>query len=312
MKTNEPSDRETLRQAWIEVLLDALTPQDHEDRIHRLMKRIDSPSESATCVASVSHANKRTIRWLPLAIAATLLTAASIGYQLIGAPSPASAAVARSLDVISQDVPRKYGLTFHLSDPQNNNAIRNELFVRGLDQFAIRRIGIEQEAWLGRSGADTYWIAPPFGPVLKGDGNAFHQWLAARWGKLKLPRSPRNTPFLHVASALEIMSQRCRLTDLPDDKVVLDDGRRLVCRHIHGVPTLGKLENPPSSIDLWVSRELGIPIKVVAKWIPDERETEGGSISDIVLLYQSQPTLTQNWFTAEAHRDGTREVKKIE
>ncbi|MEO1615216.1 MAG: hypothetical protein AAFV88_05165 [Planctomycetota bacterium] len=292
-------DHESLRDAWIEALLTSLSPQDHEDRIAQLMNHIDSPRELVDA-SDVEPRSYRGLLWR-CTLAALFLFAAVLAYQSFGTKS-AVAAVVRSLDVLSQEVPRKYALTIRFSNPGlGNGAIRNEVFVRGRDQFAVKHAGLGGDSWLGHSGQDEYWIVPPVGPVLRCDRSSFYDWINARWGRLNAPPTPRGTPFLHVASALEIMSERCKLTKMPDETIVLRDGRRITCQRIRGEPTAGIVQNPPNTIDLWISRELGIPMKVSARWNSRQDRQPTLSISSLTLVYQGQPDLAANWFTAEAH-----------
>ena len=313
---NRKTDHETLREEWIAALLRSLLPCNHSERINRAMNRLGTELPTGPDLQSdEAHREKRLPRWSLMATASTVLISAVVLYQFVGRPSPAMAAVKRSLHAISRLVPRKYDLEVVTNSPQHGRrTVRNEVFVQGLDRFVVRntRLG---EFWLGRSALDSYWIVPPRGNVFKGTSLAFYDLLDARAEGLELPKLPRhtrNTPFLHVATALQIMSQRCQLTKLPDEVIELSNGREVVCQHIKGKPRGGPTQNPPESIDIWISGELDIPIKVIAKWKTEITEVEKFPIASIILSYQGQPELPSDWFTAEGHYEGVREIKNIE
>ena len=311
----DKANQEKLRLAWMEALLQALVPQDQEERITRLLDKLESPKASPADSEQRSTNTSRTIRWKALAIAASILLAVFVVYQSSSSGS-ALAAVTRSLEAISQLLPHSYDLEIETTNSHSENeTVRNEVFIRGLEQVALRNTAMGADVWLGRSSSDEYWIVPPTGPVLKGNMAAFFDWLDHRLGKLKLARAPNaeGTPFLHVATAMEIMSERCQLTKLPDETIVLNNRSEIVCEHIRGVPIGQYGPNPPESVDFWISRDLDIPIKVVVKWNakPMHGATES-FITKVTLVYRDQPELADDWFTAEGHFDGQRPIKILE
>jgi|GEM_PF-3444372 len=315
MSTNGNSDktnREKLRQSWIEALLNALVPKDHEERITRLLDQIESPTTSVD-PGTDSDGSRHWIHWKPLAIAATLLFAVFVAYQVSG-PSSAMAAVTRSLDAITQLVPRRYDLKIENRGTGPANAtFQNEVYVLGRERFAMKHTGLGADIWMGRESFDDAWIVSPIGPVFKGKGSEVFEWLSANKGNLKLPSWEEGTPFMHIAAALETMSLGYKLTSLPDESILLNDESQIDCQHIRGNRKTDFRSTAPDSIDLWISHELNIPIQLVAQWnLEAPSDNQNGSTRTVTLLYRDEPTLADDWFTAEAHYEGDREVINLE
>lgn len=296
------ADVDKLRQAWIDALLQALRPESQEERIAEVLKRLEAPEVRDRSGLSNRTSPQWLSRWKPMAIAATILIAAFIGYQVrIG--NPVEAAVNRSLEAISRHVTYQYDLNITFADSEvGEYTISSEVYVRGRDSFVIRRRGIAVDIWLGCSGNGQHWFIQPNGYVRRGEASELYRWFDASWDKLKFPRPGGNPPFLHVASALELMSERCQLRRLPDEAIRLADGQELWCEHIQGVPEKPRIENPPQSIDLWISEDFDIPIQVVAQWdVSAGPPVSTATIQSIQLIYRGQPEVADDWFEAESH-----------
>jgi hypothetical protein len=297
-----PTNLNRLRQAWVEALLLALRPESQEERIAELLKRLEAPEVTGTSGLSNRISPQWMSRWKPMAIAATILIAAFIGYQ-VSIGNPVHAAVTRSLEAISRHVTYQYDLNITFVDSElGEYTISSEVYVRGRDSFVIRRRGIAADIWLGCNGNGQHWLIQPGGYIRRGEASELYRWFDARWDKLKYPRPGSNPPFLHVASALELMYERCQLSRLPDEAIRLADGQELWCEHILGVPETPRIENPPQSIDLWISEDFDIPIQVVAQWdVSVGRPVSAATIQSIQLIYRGQPEVAEDWFEAESH-----------
>lgn len=291
-----------IRLAWIDSMLNSLNPQDEEERILRLLKQLDQPKHSSPAASNSRFVRGRSIPWRSLAIATLVLIAVLIGVYDRGSRS-AMAAVSKSLQEISKLQTRQYDMLIMFDDPDLGEfTTQNDVFVEGLDRFAVRNAGPVGDVWLGHNGGDEYWILPPFENLIRCDSQAFYAWIDSRRLSLKLPRSPRNTPFLHVASSLEILSDRCHIKELPRERIPLPDGQTIECRHIRGMPRGQQTLNPPESIDLWISQEFDIPIQVIARWSESpEADLDQSRIQAIQLIYRGQPEVAEDWFEPESH-----------
>jgi hypothetical protein len=98
--------------------------------------------------------------------------------------------------------------------------------------------------------------------------------------------------------------------DDSDEEVALPDGTTEVCEHIHAELETADEPNLPDTIELWASRESGQAIRIVVRWNLAERQSGRESI---VLTYQSdEPSLSDEWFTAEAHYQGRRIIMRVD
>ncbi|MEO1617513.1 MAG: hypothetical protein AAFV88_16795 [Planctomycetota bacterium] len=300
----EESKREQLRDSWIESLLaSAVTPQDHGDHVARAMKRIDEPE--ATHKATVTRKPKRSLRWGAIAIAASVLLALFLLIDGGGTSSTAMAAVQRSLNVAAEQMTRKYLLQVQYRTSTEQEAQSDiDLYVRGHDRFALRHPGLlpGNSFWLGKNQIDE-WVVPPIGPVRIGNDMVLSRWLASQ--------QQLDTPYLHLTTLLTRMSDGYRLEEKSDEEITLPDGTKETCQHV-----LAKLQradegnSPPDTIELWASRETGMAIRIVVRW-----KLAAGQIGreSIVLTFQSdEPSLSDQWFTPEAHYQGQRGIMRVD
>ncbi|TWT97129.1 hypothetical protein [Neorhodopirellula pilleata] len=303
MNENEELKRGQLRDCWIESLLaSAVTPQDHADHVARAMKRINEPE--ATHVADVTRTSRRSVRWGAIAIAASVLIALSFVLDVDGTSAKAMAAVQRSLHVAAEQMTRKYLLQVQYRSPTGSEPqIDNELYVQGHDRFVLRHPGLLSSSsfWLGKNETDE-WVVPPIGPVRIGSDMVLSRWLASH--------EQLDTPYLHVTTLLTRMSQGYRLDDLSDKEVTLPDGTVVACQHIRAELDVTDEPNAPDTIELWVSRETGMAIRIVVRW--NLADGEAGRKSIALTFQTDEPALSDEWFTPEAHYQGRRVIMRID
>ena len=303
MNENEKLNQEQIRDSWIESLLaSAVTPQDHSDHVARAMKQIIELGDSH--LANVTRTPRKSLRWGTIAIAASVLIALSVVLDGGGTSATAMAAVQRSLHVAAEQMTRKYLLQvqYRISagyEPQ----IDNELYVRGHDRFALRHPGLlpGSSFWLGRNETDE-WVVPPIGPVRIGSDMVLSRWLASH--------QQLDTPYLHVTTLLTRMSQGYRLEELSDEDVTVPDGMKVACQHIRAELEMTDEPNAPDTIELWVSRQTGMAIRIVVRW--KLADSQAGTES-IALTFQSdEPSLSDEWFTPEANYQGSRVIMRVD
>lgn len=296
-------ERDTLKDLWIESLLtSAVTSEDHSDRIARAMGRIDEAEGKVTPKRVPTP--RRSLRWGAIALAASVLLALFFVLDGGGTSTIAMAAVQRSLSVATEQLTRKYLLQVQYRTPVGlKPEIENELYVRGHDRFTLRHPGLlpNSSFWLGKNQSQE-WVVPPIGPVRVGKDMVLSRWLASH--------QQLDTPYLHVTTLLTRMSRGYRLEMKPDEEVVLPDGTIVECELIHAALESADDAGLPATIELCVSRESGKAIRIVAQW--DLAEGQVGRQS-ITLIFQSdEPSLSDEWFTPEAHFDGKRVIMRVD
>jgi hypothetical protein len=303
MNEDEKMPGDEFREAWVESLLTSVAnPQDHTDRVARAMEQIHAEPDTLTWVA-LARRRSLSLRWGAIAVAASALLAL---FLLIDAGSSrtAMAAVTRSLNVASELMTRKYQLQVQYRGAADNvSQIDIDLFVRGHDRFTLRHPGLlpGTSFWLGTDSSEE-WVVPPVGPVRKGNDMVLSRWLRSR-GEL-------DTPYLHLTSLLTRMARGYRLTSMPDREIELPDGKTELCQVIQAELETSDEANLPDTIELWSSRETGMAIRMVARW----NLTEGdiGKESVVLTLQGDEPSLEDEWFTAEAHYEGQRVIVRVD
>lgn len=314
---SDKKKHEDLRESWIESLLwSATQTEDHADRISRAMSRIVAEgSEPQEQEQTAVHAKRRVqsrsrfrYRWPSIGIAAAVLLSLFFLFPN-GGSRTAMAAIQRSLDVAAERLTRKYLVRIQYRPTIGRSVeVNADLYVQGADRFALRHPGVvpRTNLWLGRDGKQS-WILPVFGPVIKGDSSIFERRLVSY--------NDLDAPNMHIRNILTRMSRGYHLQALRDEEITTPDGP-VTCQHIRAELKPGKrmtpgarptaLSSPPEEIELWASRESGMAMRLVAHWNLDSDAIGRESIE---LTYQSEePTLTDEWFTAEGHMNGTRRV----
>ncbi len=304
MSDHENSERDAMRESWIDSLLVSGTrPQDHSQRIEEAMSRIESAEQTPQGSPRQQRSRgilRRFTGWPTLGVAATILLALLLTFRAGGSQS-AMAAIQRSLDVAAERLTRKYLLDIaYRPAPGRTVKFAAELYVQGNDRLALRHPGLLPRAyfWIGRDG-DESWFVPPIGPVIKGDVSDLKLYLRAH--------EELDTPYLHVSTMLNhMMSKGFRLKTMADEVISLDSGRSFMCRHIQATASSPQVPNLPNTIELWTSRETGMAVRMIARW--ELAEGEPGRESVVMTFQQEEPDLSDSWFTAEDHYVGQRPV----
>ena len=290
-----PTDADALPDGWMESLLvSATVSQDHSARIARAMAAIED--SSAALVTGPAKRWARLASWKTFCIAASL--SLMIFLLLPGGPTPAMAAIERSLHVAAERMTRRYVLQVGYRTPLGTTRIiDSDLYVQGSDRFVLQHPGRlpGRATWLGRNGSES-WVVPAIGPVLSGDETVLSRWLEKR-GDL-------DSPYLHVTTILGRMKSRgFELQSLDDAPITTPDGQVVSCQHIRARRTVAATELP-ETIELWASRGTGMAIQLTAQW-----RLEPGQFGreSLLISYQSdEPNLPSDWFSADGHHRARR------
>jgi len=305
MTEHEDSKREELRERWIESLLvSATSQQDHADRIARAMGRLEA-QRVASQTARPARSRVRFLQWGSIGVAATVLLALFLWIQAGGSQS-AMAAIERSLNVAAHPTTRKYLLQIESQSVIGGTGETDiDLYVHGNNRFALRHPGPLSlgTLWVGQDGADS-WIVPPIGPVLKGNRASLDRWIRSRE---KLEQAAN----LHITTVLRRMiSKGYRLETLADEEITIPNGVSVDCQHIRAERETNDEEDDPVAIELWSSCETAMVMRIIAMWKLEDGELGKKSV---VLTFQSdEPSLTEDWYTAEAHYQGHRPVIRMD
>jgi hypothetical protein len=214
------------------------------------------------------------------------------------------AAVQRSLNVAAELMTRRYQLQIRYRDAADEvGQIDVDLFVRGHDRFTLSHPGLlpGTSFWLGTDSSDE-WVVPPVGPVRKGNDMVLSRWLRSR--------EELDTPYLHVTSLLTRMSRGYRLASIPDQEIELPDGQTEICQVIQAELETADEANLPDTIELWSSRETGMAMRIAARW--NLAEGDVGKESVVLTFQADEPSLGDEWFTAEAHFEGRRAITRVD
>ncbi len=303
MNDHEKPKQDELREAWIESLLvSAMKPPDHADRIARAMSRLE-PGQVAPNPAALGRTRVRFVEWGSVGVAASVLLAL---FWLLhdGGSQSAMAAIQRSLDVAAEQTTRKYLLQveYRSADGQTLKT-DNDLYVQGNKRLVLRHpsLLLGTSFWLGRNGSES-WVVPPLGPVLKGDNGNLILWLRSR--------EELDTPYLHVSTFLTRMSRGYQLETLDDEEVAVPITGPVACQHIRARRISAAQPDLPDTIELWASRESGIAIRLIARW--ELGDDQIGRKSVLLTYRNEEPSLSEDWFTPERHYQGRRPVMRMD
>lgn len=289
------------REALIDALLRAALVDEQAAvaiRVDRVMHQIEL-EKCAPCRATDERnhgARSNWSRWVSLAIAASLLGAAFIGFQYLGPAQSALAAIEQSLEAAEERVARKYLITVTRKDGKVSREIENDLYVEGNDRFALRHPTLLPgvDLWLGKNG-DTNWAVPVIGPVLTGNDLALSRWLSVQ--------EQLSTPYLHITTVLDRMSRGYRLRQLSESTIRCGTGKDVLCRHVLGEIKREANQNLPATIELWSDAESGVAIRIEARW---SLSASDSGREKVIIEFAEQPDLPDNWFEAEGHYSGSR------
>lgn len=228
---------------------------------------------------------------LALAMSVSALLLVAVALPIFDNSRSADAAVKLSLKQAFQDVGRHYRATAVWRLPENQPQVGEaELFVKGGDKFAVRFEGLQNlnPFWFG-SNEHRSWVVPPVGPVLEGNRRHLTGWFDQR--------EDISTPYLHVATALERMTQLYDLQTLPGEDLILN-GNTHRCQRVAGSLMGDAAIISPDRIDLWLDAKTGVAMKIVASW--ELAEGQFGRES-ATILFLKEVELSDDFFTSESH-----------
>ncbi|MEM7475878.1 MAG: hypothetical protein AAF483_12875 [Planctomycetota bacterium] len=264
---------------------------------------VGSPKQDEPLVeraSGVPKVTRRFVQWGSVGIALTVLLAFAI-IEIADGPT-ALAAVQRSLKAATEITTRKYLLQVEIQPPFGASFTReHDLYVQGKDRFALRLTGLfpRRRTWLGQDGRE-YWVVPPRGSVLKGTDPSLHgRWIRSAGKGSDQEAEFNEIPLTHVTSMLQRMSKGYHLELLDDERVEIVNESVIECQRILATrePTAGLDE--PDTIELWASRETGIPIRVQAQW--NLAVGQVGKKSAVLSFQSEEPSIADDWFSAEGH-----------
>ena len=305
MTDQQDSRLDELRESLIESLLVSATKcEDHTGRIARAMSQLEA-QQLAPQTAGPDRSRTRFLQWGSIGVAATILLALFLLVQT-GESQSAIAAIQRSLNVAAQPTTRKYLLQIESQSVLGGTReIEVDLYVHGENRFVLRHPGPLSlgTVWVGKNGPDS-WLVPPVGPVVKGDRTTLDEWIRSP-GKLG------HTADLHIATVLRRMiSKGYRLETLADEEITIPNGVAVDCQHIRAERETNDEEDDPVAIELWSSCETAMVMRIIVMWKLEDGEAGKKSV---VLTFQSdEPSLTEDWYTAEAHYQGHRPVIRMD
>ena len=97
---------------------------------------------------------------------------------------------------------------------------------------------------------------------------------------------------------------------MSDEEIALPNGTTELCQRIRAVLETTEEPNLPDSIELWSSRDTGMAIRIVALW--NLADDQNGRESVEVTFQGEEPSLADDWFTAESHYEGKRTVMPVD
>ena len=289
-----PQEQNQHKQDLVDSLLQSLYETDKEQSralVSSGMERLEQ-IEHGPAEKPVSRSSIRARRWLAIGLATAAMVCIVISIPMLDSSRSAMAAVTQSLNQALQDIGRHYVVHSQWRLPnQGSETYKVDLFVKGGEQFALKIPGPIQplnSIWVG-SNRDQSWVVPPIGPVLEGNRRNLSDWFDRR--------ADVSTPYLHITTALELMSELYELKSLPDEAVEAN-GKTVWCHRVTGSLKGESSNETPDHIELWVNAESGVAMKLVATW--DLAKGQSGRES-LTILLQEDVDLSDEFFTPETH-----------
>ena len=293
-----------LDHAWIESLLHEALNRDTQgdaDRIHTLFATPDFDLRELG--ASSRSLRSSLARWIPIAIAASLLIVFGLWSLLSNPNQRAYAAIERSLK--ATPLAREYSVRI-VANSLTKTAVPStaQLFIDSADRFVVHRQGwVVGDVWFGNDGSN-YWVVPRLGPAVLGSERILGNWLA---------KKDATTPYLHIKTILKRMAKEYRLTMLPDTALASGDERAdVVCERVRG-ECKEQISTPnhsllPFAIELWADKKTGIAHRVVLTW--NRQPTQIGPLEWTIDL-KGFPSLADDWFTPLGHISADQRILAI-
>jgi hypothetical protein len=289
------------------LLRQALRPDKaaQKTRIARVMDHVQADeaiehvgevSRVVSTTESNSRRPRRTLRrWSSTVIAAAVVLIVGLLWQSIDPGQSASATVQKSLARAMEPGPREYQFKSLVRTPvQGDREFSGSLYLNGEQQFALRHPALlpGRDIWIGGNSREN-WIVPGIGPVFVGDDEMLRLWSG---------REELSTPYLHMTTLLEDLSNRYELESLPDEPAA---GRP--CRRVRGVKLDPQAGRGPDLIDLWADERTGLVQRVVLDWQLQPNEI---GCSTVQLNLVNQSPLPPDWFEHTAHHSGRSTVSR--
>lgn len=303
--TFDSERKKELDHAWIESLLHEALNREHISNADRIQSLFSKPNfEFRELHSSAIHKHRSFVRWLPLAIAASL--AVVLGAWLSSFSNPnqlAYAAIARSLQ--ATPVAREYSIRIIANTLAETTVTKTaQLFVDSSDRFVVHRQGWGLgDVWFGNDGSN-HWVVPRFGPAVKGSERILGSWLM---------KKDATTPYLHIKTILKRMEKEYRVSMLPDAVLTANFGQGdVLCERVRG-EWKGPTRQPnnsmlPATIELWADKGTGIAHRVVLAW--NLLPTQIGPLEWTIDL-KGFPSLADNWFDPSGHTAAGQRILSI-
>jgi hypothetical protein len=305
------SRRQEADMRMLETLLrHALRPEAEarEARIQGVLQRLDESSVGRTenrrqAIVRISAKAKPARRWVSLAVALGLVVVIGLWWQMTNPTRRAYATVHETLRRASETGARHYRVAAVIRRPLvGEREISADLYVDGADRFLLRHPSMLMvgEVCIGGNERE-YWIAPSHGPILIGGEKMLRQWMS--------DKSDFSTPYLHVTTILDRMSEHYDLQMLPDDGLTLPDhpDATVRCRRVRGVlrDSAGRL---PRKIELWADCESGIARRLILDW---ELQPEQLGRSKVEFELVGCADLPRDWFEHASHHEEGRPIVRV-
>ena len=303
----EPERRQELDQAWMDSLLTealCIDAKSDDQRVDRLFDsiRLGEKSAASTSMNESQAANRKRMRWLSFAMAASLFMAVGFWSMMGSSSQQAAAAVAKALKATPPT--REYSIRIHARRPKRDVENRATLFLDDQDRFVLHYPGWSgfADLWIGGA-PNRRWIVPRLGPVLVGNESLIGNWMA---------KKDATSPYLHLQPVLKRMEKAYDLRMLEDEHLVRNEVDRS-CQVVEG--TLRQEVNGerrgalPVKIKLWADRESGVAEKLVLNW--DRAPDRLGPLEWTIQL-EGTPVLDDHFFDVESHVSTGRRVRMIQ
>lgn len=299
--TLNPDRKHELDQAWIDSLLVEAANKSRAEEQARLQVLFSNSELNESTNVTVKRVSETLSlsKWVPLAIAASLVLATSLWWLFSGnGNQQAYAAVVRSMQ--ATPMAREYLIHIRANSATGSTERSARLFLGSDNRFAVNHAGwLGGEVWFGDNGKKK-WFVPRLGPAVMGG-----EWLLNKW----MTKSDATTPYLYLNTILQRMSKGYELESLADESLPnTDNSESTVCDHIRGTMKhpLKSNSNPnaPATIELWADKESGMARRVKLNW--QRAPSQVGPVEWTIDL-QGFPELAADWFEPRGHtRPGQR------
>ncbi len=292
-----------LNQAWMDSLLhEVLNPEPHREQAHLnalFAKPEFAPNESNS---GLTRKFATPVRWIPIAIAASIVVVLGSWSLFPTSSQRASAAIARGLQ--ATPVAREYAIRVVVNSLSGADVTKTaKLYLDSSNRFVVHRwgwLGLG-DVWFGNDG-NNLWVVPRLGPAIIGSEKVLGGWMA---------KKDSTAPYLHIKTILNRMEKGYTLYMLPDADLEGVDGR-VMCERVRAdlkVNTKPQSTSVlPIAIELWADKETGVAHRVVLNW---DREPNAFGPVQWTIDLQGFPALSENWFSPYGHTSQGQRIVNI-